>query len=89
MGAGQKLLLAGQFWPGGHLLPTTALGDYSFCILITLDFIKPYGNIVNLYGFFLIKSILYLTILSLYLEGFSILAPLCGQLSLNYINING
>ncbi len=26
------------------------LGDYSFCILIKLDIIKPYGNIINLYG---------------------------------------
>ncbi len=32
-----------------------SLGDYSFCILITLDFIKPYGNIVNLYAHFFIK----------------------------------
>ncbi len=27
-----------------------SLGDYSFCILITLDFIKPYENIMNLYA---------------------------------------
>ncbi len=33
-----------------------SLGDYSFCILITLDFIKPYGNIVNLYAHFLNKK---------------------------------
>ncbi len=24
--------------------------DYSFCILITLNFIKPYENIINLYA---------------------------------------
>ncbi len=36
-----------------------SLGEYSFCILITLDFIKPYGNIINLYAnIFYKKSIL-------------------------------
>ncbi len=51
-----------------------SLGDYSFCILTTLDFIKPYENIMNLHAFFFYnkKSIL-LTIFSLYLEGFAIL----------------
>ncbi len=45
-----------------------SLGDDSFRILITLDFIKPYKNIMNLYAiiFFNKKS-------SLYLEGFAIL----------------
>ncbi len=33
-----------------------SLGDYSFCILITLDCIKPYGNIMNLYANFLNKK---------------------------------
>ncbi len=32
------------------------LEDYIFCILITLDFIKPYGNIMNLYANFLNKK---------------------------------
>ncbi len=47
-------------------------GDYSFCILITLDFIKPYGNIINLYDIFSIKSQFYCTIFSSY-EWFAIL----------------
>ncbi len=44
-----------------------------FCILITLDFtnVKPYGNIVNLYAIFFIKSTFYLTIFSLHLGGIS------------------
>ncbi len=48
-----------------------SLGDDSFCILIALEFIKPYENIMNLYAIlFLNKSLFYWTIISLYLQGF-------------------
>ncbi len=33
-----------------------SLRDYSFSILITLNFIKPYGNIMNLYAIVLSKK---------------------------------
>ncbi len=51
------------------------LGDYSFCILITLGFIKPCENIINWYAlfFFFTTSQFYWTIFSLYLEEFAIL----------------
>ncbi len=46
----------------------TSLGDDSFRIVITKDFIKPYKNIMNLYAIiFLNKKS------SLYLEGFAVL----------------
>ncbi len=54
-----------------------SLGDYSFFILITLDFIKPYGNIsMQVYAsffFIFIESLFYWTIFSSYHEWFAIL----------------
>ncbi len=48
-----------------------SLEDYSFCILIALELIKPYEHIMNLYAIlFLNKSLFYWTIFSLYLQGF-------------------
>ncbi len=40
-----------------------SLKDYSFCILITLDFMKPYENIINFYAIepfsvFILKDLL-------------------------------
>ncbi len=32
-----------------NIMVYKSLGDYSFCILITLDFIKPYGNIMQIF----------------------------------------
>ncbi len=32
-----------------------SLEDYNFCILITLDFIKPCENIIHLYAIILLK----------------------------------
>ncbi len=65
------------------------LRDYSFSIPITLNFIKPYGNIMNLYVIILYKK----TILFNHFQFLSWIicypvAQLCEQLSMNYININ-
>ncbi len=56
-----------------NIMVYKSLRDYSFSILITLNFIKPYGNIMNLYAFFCIKRQFYLTIFSSYHELFAIL----------------
>ncbi len=68
----------------------TSLEDYSFCILITLDFIKPYGNIMNLYAFSFVKSKFYWTIFSCYYEWFAIprLPPVDNYLWIMFILID-
>ncbi len=60
-----------------------SLGDYPFCILITLAFIKPYRNIIILYA---IKKVNFIEPFSVHIYS---VAPSCGQLSLNYVTING
>ncbi len=51
-----------------------SLGDYSFCILNTLDFIIPYENIMDLYAiFFFNKKSILLNHFQHNLEGFAVL----------------
>ena len=37
---GQILLLAGHFWPAGHLLPTTGVGGMCLCLSTQVTFLS-------------------------------------------------